>query len=72
VALEWSPVSSSWVASVGYDAEVRVLYVRVLGGGYYRYLDVPEDVFREFLAAPSQGAYLNKNIKPYYTSEQVA
>jgi len=56
-------VSSSNVASVGYDSATQTLEVEFLKGQTYQYFDVPEALFREMLAAPSVGSYFNQNIK---------
>ncbi len=65
------PVSSSVIASVGYDADRKVLEVELLSGKVYRYHRVSRDVFEEFCAAASKGAYLNAHIKDAYLWEQV-
>jgi hypothetical protein len=59
-------VSSSTLASVGYDPDRHVLEVEFQHGGVYQYLDVPADVYRELLAADSLGSYLSRTIKPHY------
>jgi hypothetical protein len=61
-----TPVSSSSIASVGYDAVTRILEVEFAHGHVYRYRDVPAAVARAFLSAPSLGAYLNANIRDVY------
>ena len=57
------PVSSSNVASVGYDASTSTLEVEFKGGGIYQYFDIPPAVHTGLLAASSIGSYLNVNIK---------
>jgi hypothetical protein len=61
-----TPVSSSSIASVGYDATTCILEVEFVHGNVYRYRDVPDVVVRAFLSAPSLGAYLNANIRDAY------
>jgi hypothetical protein len=65
-AVDRAPVSSSSIASVGYDAVTRILEVEFVHGHVYRYRDVPDPVVRAFLSAPSLGAYLNANIRDAY------
>jgi hypothetical protein len=60
------PVSSSNLASVGYDETGQVLEVEFRHGGVYQYIGVSAAVFDEFMAADSLGRYLAKNIKPRY------
>jgi KTSC domain-containing protein len=64
-------VSSSTLASVGYDSDGRVLEVEFQHGGVYRYLDVPAHVYRELLTADSLGSYLSRTIKPNYDFRRV-
>ena len=40
------------------------------GGEAYDYFDVPEDVYRDFLAANSKGQFVNFVIKPRYRFEK--
>jgi len=64
--VERVPVSSSNLASVGYDSAGYVLEVEFSDGDVYQYLDVPETVFQELVSAPSPGRYLNEQIKNNY------
>lgn len=66
-----SPVESTAVASLGYDAGAWTLEVEFTSGSVYRYFDVPEAEYRKLLAAESIGAYLNHEIKPRYRYTQV-
>jgi len=36
------------------------------------YFDVPESIFRAFLAAPSQGQFFNLEIRDRYRSRELA
>ena len=40
-------------------------------GAIYRYLGVPEDVFRRLLAAESKGRFFGANIRDKFRSERV-
>lgn len=57
------PVTSSNVASVGYDPATKTLEVEFKRGGVYQYFDVPAATHAAMLAAPSIGSYLDANIK---------
>lgn len=61
-----SPVESTAVASLGYDASASTLEVEFTSGSVYRYFDVPEAEYRKLLAAESIGEYFNREIKPKY------
>lgn len=61
-----TPVSSSNIASIGYDARTLTLEVEFIGGSIYQYFDVPETVYQEFMRASSKGQFLHTNIKNNY------
>jgi len=46
-------VSSSSIASIGYDPGLQILEVEFAGGGVYQYSNVPQDIFEEFQNADS-------------------
>ena len=64
--MDRTSVSSSNIASIGYDSENNVLEVEFLSGSVYQYYSVPEYIYNDFMNAPSHGRYLNWNIKGYY------
>lgn len=70
-ATQREPVSSSNIASVGYDAGTKTLEVEFHGGRVYRYYDVPETVHYELVAASSIGGYFNANVRQYYPYERL-
>lgn len=65
------PVSSSNVASIGYDVQGQVLEVEFKGGSVYQYAGVPQAKYDEMLMAPSVGKYLNDQIKPTYAATKI-
>lgn len=64
-------VTSSAIASVGYDPESAILEVEFHDTGIYRYHGVPPDVHAALLAAPSVGTYLTTHIKGRFRYERV-
>ena len=58
-----TPVSSSNLASVGYDAGTRTLEIEFLGGSIYQYSGVPEAVYRGLMTASSHGSYFDAHVK---------
>ena len=58
-----TPVSSSNLASVGYDSSSRTLEVEFLNGTIYQYANVPTDRHVGLLKASSKGDYFNFYIK---------
>ena len=66
-----TPVTSSNVASVGYDPGTMTLEVEFKNGSVYQYFDVPEAVYQELKSAASVGTYLNQSIKNSYRYAQI-
>jgi hypothetical protein len=56
-------VSSSNVASIGYDSDNMILEVEFLSGGLYEYYNVPEFLFNDFINSPSKGQFFDQHIK---------
>jgi hypothetical protein len=65
------PVTSSNIASIGYDADSQTLEIEFLNGGVYQYFDVPQHVHQELMNASSHGQYLAQNIKGAYRYSKV-
>lgn len=55
-------ISSSMMASVGYDALTRTLEIEFVRGGVYQYLDVPAPVHEALIATPSKGRFFQARI----------
>ena len=66
-----TPVESSSVASVGYDAVSAELEIEFRNGRTYRYQNVPVAAYRLLLQAPSIGEYVNRVIKPRFEAKPV-
>jgi len=69
--MERKPVSSTNVASVGYDRQTMTLEVEFTTGSIYQYFDVPEQVYQELLNAASVGQFLNQQVKHSYRYVQI-
>ena len=63
-------LASAAIASVKYDERKRALDVEFRGGDIYRYMHVPEFVYRELLEAESAGAFWNA-IKDQFDYEKL-
>ncbi len=61
--MQRKPVSSSNVASIGYDVASQTLEVEFNNGRVYQYLDVPQSMHEAFMQASSKGGFLNEHIK---------
>lgn len=64
--MDRTPVSSSNVASVGYDPDTLTLEVEYLSGATYQYTGVPQNVYDELMSSSSVGSYLARNVKNLY------
>ena len=64
-----TPVRSSVIATVGYDAATAVLEVEFRSGDVYRYFAVPPSVHHA-LITDSPGAYFNRHINDHYPTRQ--
>jgi hypothetical protein len=61
-----TPVTSSNVVSIGYEADTMTLEVEFRDGGIYQYFDVPETVYLELMRAGSIGQFMHANIRDNY------
>jgi hypothetical protein len=60
--------NSTIVKRTEYNPDDNHLYVELLNGNMYIYGEVTQEEYNDFCAAPSQGAFFNKNFrgkKPY-------
>jgi hypothetical protein len=64
-------VSSTSIASVGYDADTETLEVEYRNGSVYRYLKVAKRQYWALMSAPSLGAFLNKEIRDTHEFRRV-
>jgi KTSC domain len=64
-------VSSSNLASVGYDEPTSVLELEFNTGSIYQYFDVPIYVYQELISAGSIGSYFANNIKTSFSCSRV-
>lgn len=69
--MERIPVTSSSIATVGYDEDSATLEIEFEGGAVYQYFDVPSAVHAELVGAGSVGAYHAQQIKGAYRYARV-
>ena len=70
--MQRTPVTSSDIRSIGYDASTQTLEVEFQSGGIYQYTGVPESEYRNLMAASSHGQYFHAHIKNAYQWHQVS
>ena len=59
-------VSSSNLASVGYDAVSQILEVEFNSGRIYQYFDMPQAEYGGLMVASLHGRYFDQNIRNSY------
>lgn len=64
--MERTPVSSSNIASIGYDEDNQILEIEFNDGSVYQYSGVPSSDYDGIMNADSKGKYLHANIKNRY------
>lgn len=69
--MERKPVSSSNIASIGYDEATSTLEIEFLNNSIYQYFDVPQHIYQGLMNADSHGQYLAQNIKGVYRYSKV-
>ncbi|MCQ0971020.1 KTSC domain-containing protein [Paracoccus sp. TK19116] len=65
------PVSSSNIASIGYDSDSETLEIEFTNGSIYQYFNVPSGLHEQLMAAPSKGQFLNLYIRNAYPYSRV-
>lgn len=66
-----TPVSSSNLAAVGYDAGSQRLEVEFHDGSVYCYRGVPASVHKALMSAGSHGSYFSAFIRDQYPTDRV-
>ena len=69
--MERNAVSSSNIASVGYDSDSQTLEIEFNNGSIYQYFDVGQNVYNDLINAASVGGYLAAHIKGSYRFSKV-
>lgn len=65
-------VTSSNIASIGYDGTSLTLEIEFTDGHVYQYFDVPEHVHVGLMQASSHGQFLNTAIKGRYRYARIS
>lgn len=69
--MERQHISSSNISSVGYDIGSSILEIEFSSNDVYQFFNVPENVYRSFLAANSHGQYFYENIKDRFEFKKI-
>jgi hypothetical protein len=65
------PVHSHALAAVGYSKRLRALEVEFVNGAIYRYSNVPPDIYRDLLGAPSKAQFYDANVRGHFPAVHV-
>lgn len=74
-AIALSPIKSSMLTAIGYDAASHTLRIQYPNGALWDYADVPADVYEALqqtvVKAESVGKYVAAKVKPVYRATKV-
>ncbi len=69
--MDRSYVSSSNIASIGYDEATETLEVEFLNGSIYQYYNIPTGLYEQLMQEGSKGRFLHVYIKNAYPYSRV-
>jgi hypothetical protein len=69
--MKWMPVESSAFQAAAYAERQALLYLLFRSGEMYRYYEVPQWQYQQFLAAASKGRYFGRNIRGRFRYERM-
>lgn len=69
--MDRTPVDSTNVSSIGYEAETETLEVEFSNGMCYQYSNVPQIVYDQLMETPSKGQFINANVKNSFAYTRV-
>lgn len=64
-------VTSGLVISVGYDVDTSSMEIEFTTGRNYRYFNVPQSVYEDFIFSESHGRFFNSYIRDLYRCVEV-
>lgn len=69
--MEREPVTSTNIASIGYEPDTETLEVEFKTSGTYHYLNVPSFMHERLMTADSVGTFFNAEIKKAYPCQKL-
>ncbi len=69
--MKWTSVESSAFQAAAYAEDQALLYLLFRSGEIYRYFDVPQWQYQEFLAADSKGRSFGRKIRGRFGYERM-
>ena len=69
--IERQPVHSRALAAVGYSKRLHALEIEFVNGAIYRYTNVPPEIYRNLLDAPSKARFYDANVRGHFPAVHV-
>lgn len=63
MAINWTPVKSGHVRSVGWDEEADEVLIEFKDGAVYAYANQGESVYQDLATSPSPGSYVARHLR---------
>ncbi len=63
--VEMFSVVSTRITEMGYDSDNAVVYVRFTDGVGWSYMNVPPEVWEQFVSSPSKGRFIGNTLDAY-------
>jgi len=65
-------VNSSFIKSIGYTPNIKLLEIEFLNGELFQYSNVVVDTYLRFMAAESYSKFFKENIKEQYPTKKLS
>ncbi len=65
-------VNSTIINSIGYDITSCTLEIKFLSGDIYKYNNLPQNLYEEFMITSSYGSFFQKYIKDHYSYRKIS
>ena len=69
--MERAAVTSSNIASVGYDIDTMTLEIEFNSGGVYQYHGVDFNIYENMMDADSVGRYFHQHVRDQFVTDKV-
>lgn len=63
--VEMFPVVSTRISEMGFEPDTATVYVRFTDGVSWCYMNVPIDVWEQFVASPTKGGFIHQTLNAY-------
>lgn len=71
MGIKWKNIESSNLESIGYNSELKTMYISFKNNTMYKYYKVSESLFDSFSKAESKGKYAHKYIYKNYDYSKI-